>query len=515
MQPEMILTGLTFAIAIIALVISVSMLISLKRIRKQWELVVLFFLLFIYALGYGLELASDTIELKVAFNHLQYVGIPFISAGWAFLAHRYRNPGFSLKTKYIILLLLIPFVSFISVQLSYYTDYTLYYRDAFIDQANLLLGKEVPVLVFVKGPLYYLGASYNMAMILYATFIYFRTFKKTAGVHKHQALFLTICSLIAGIAPVLTFTSNQTSGIDLAIYIVAGLSYIVLYALLRFEFLYLAPAAYRQAFHTASESMYLFDDKMELISWNNAVAEDEVTSVKVQYHMRSEELFQNTQIIEAIKEGAPYSLNDNNKHYVIETIPVISRKGHKDGYIVKFNDMTNYIERIEKLDYQASHDELTDIYNRRAFIEMGTEYIKASGIDKTDFALMMIDLDDFKQINDNYGHPFGDEVLKGVTKAIRESIDAEDILSRYGGEEFVVVAKNANADKAAEIAENIRSRVAALKFRFKDEEITTNVSIGVCLSYHDNPLDIYEYIKNADDALYVSKRKGKNKVTIV
>ena len=515
MRSEMILTGLTLAVAVIALLISVVTTISLKRLRFQWELPVLFFLQFIYAFGYGMELASETIELKIAFNHVQYVGIPFISAGWAFLAHRYRNPDFKLKKRFMALLLLIPSITFLSVQLSYYTDYNLYYQDAFIDYSYRFLGNELPVLVFVKGPLYYVAASFNMAMILYATYVYFRTYQKTSGVHKDQAMFLIAISLVAGVAPVLTFTSNQTSGIDLAIYIVAILGYVVLYSLLKYEFLYLTPSAYQQAFETASESIYLFDDKLELISWNKAVTEDELSKETVQYHMKSDALFQNSEIIEAIKEGVPYSLNVNDKHYVVETIPVLSKKGHKDGYIVKFNDMTSYVERIEKLDYQASHDELTDIYNRRLFLEAGTELIKTAGIDRTDFAVMMIDLDDFKQINDTYGHPFGDEVLKGVAKAIEASVGPDDIVARYGGEEFIIIAKNANKVAAEAIAEKIRSNVARLKFRTHDDEVETKVSIGVCLSYHDNPLSIDEYIKNADDALYVSKRKGKNKVTIV
>ena len=128
---------------------------------------------------------------------------------------------------------------------------------------------------------------------------------------------------------------------------------------------------------------------------------------------------------------------------------------------------------------------------------------------------MMIDLDDFKNINDTYGHPFGDEVLKGVVKAIRESLEPNDILCRYGGEEFIAIAKNISHEQAAVVAEKIRSRIEKKVFKINDEVVSTKVSIGACLSYHDNPLTIEEYIKNADDALYVSKRKGKNKVTIV
>ena len=511
----MLLTGITFAMATITFTISALMAVSLTRIRYKWELPTLYFLLSVYIFGYGMELVSETIEFKMAFNHFQYFGIPFISSGWAFLAHRYRNPDLKLKKGIVFLLLLIPLTVFVSVQLFYYTDCTLYYTEAFIDGSYRLFGNEFPVLILGKGPLYYLGTSYNMVMILYATYVYYKTFTKTTGAQKHQTFLLTICSLLSMIIPMLSFISNQTMGIDLAVYIITILGYVILYSLLKYEFLYLTPSAHQQAFETASEKMYLFDDKLELISWNKAVKEDNIYKEIVQYRMKGEDFFQNEEIIDSIKEGVPYSLNVNDKHYVIETIPVVSKKGKKDGYIVKFNDMTSYIERIEKLDYQASHDELTDIYNRRAFLEIGAEFINKAGAERIDFSVMMIDLDDFKNINDTYGHPFGDEVLKGVVKAIRESLEPNDILCRYGGEEFIAIAKNISHEQAAVVAEKIRSRIEKKVFKINDEVVSTKVSIGACLSYHDNPLTIEEYIKNADDALYVSKRKGKNKVTIV
>jgi diguanylate cyclase (GGDEF)-like protein len=326
---------------------------------------------------------------------------------------------------------------------------------------------------------------------------------------------LTISCFVAGIVPVMMFTTTETSGIDVALYIVALLGYFVYYSMVKYEFFYLKPAAFNQAFETASEKMYLFDDKLELISWNKSVTEDKLTTGKVEYHIKADALFNNIEIINAIEESNPYSLNEKDKHYVIETIPVLSKRGNKDGFIVKFNDMTSYIERIEKLDYEASHDELTDIINRRAFLEAASEHIKESGTTKSDFAVMMIDLDDFKQINDNFGHPNGDEVLIGVAKSIQNAINKGDLVARYGGEEFVVMVKNADNTAATEIAEKIRIAVSELEFDFQDQKVKIQVSIGVCLSYHENPLDVYEYIKNADEALYVSKRKGKNKVTVV
>lgn len=515
MQYEVIFLGLTFAVAVIALVISVGTFLSLNKLRGHWELAVMFLLQFVYAFAYALELVSETIELKILFNHVQYLAIPLISVGWLFLANRFRNPEFKANIRLIALFLVIPILTILSVQISYYTPFDLYYSYSLIDTTYTFFGRSLPVLVFGKGPLYYLAASYNMAMIFLAAYIYYRTYRTTSGVHKQQALFLMICSVIAASAPVMTFFSGETSGIDTAIYIVAILSYIIYYSMLKYEYLYLKPSAYLAAFETASESIYLFDDKLELISWNNAVTNDGISGTKLQYHMRIDDLFENSEIIDAVRDGLPYGFNAKGKHYVIETIAITTTKGKKNGYIVKFNDMTSYIERIERLDYQASHDELTDILNRRAFLEGACEHIQNATIAKSDFAVMMIDLDDFKHVNDTYGHPSGDIVLKSVAEAICGAVGEGDLVGRYGGEEFVVLVKQSDAKRTAEIAERIRTNVMKLKFAFNGAEIGIQVSIGVALSYHDHPLDILEYIKNADDALYVSKRKGKNKATIV
>ncbi len=152
-------------------------------------------------------------------------------------------------------------------------------------------------------------------------------------------------------------------------------------------------------------------------------------------------------------------------------------------------------------------DQLTDVYNRRHFLEVLDNEINHLKKYKQNFHVMMIDLDEFKRINDSHGHLFGDEVLRKVSHQILKSVRDYDIVARYGGEEFCVIVSHLNPEDSLVIAERIRLQVENLVLR---NNMKITVSIGVT-TYCDN--DTAESIVHrADKNLYVAKSQGKNKV---
>ena len=165
-------------------------------------------------------------------------------------------------------------------------------------------------------------------------------------------------------------------------------------------------------------------------------------------------------------------------------------------------------------------DPLTGLYNRRVLefrIEEELEKIaSARGGRKTDplyeLSLLMIDIDNFKSINDKFGHQFGDDVLKNVGFAIKENTRKDDTVARYGGEEFCVVLAHTNKEEASQIAEKIRLSVASRKFNYVNQVATFTVSIGVAGAREDNLSASRALIRAADEALYEAKKTGKNKV---
>lgn len=155
-------------------------------------------------------------------------------------------------------------------------------------------------------------------------------------------------------------------------------------------------------------------------------------------------------------------------------------------------------------------DPLTGLYNRRvleASIEKGLEKNSENGV-----SILMIDIDNFKSINDQYGHQFGDDVLKNISFAVKEELRKQDVGCRYGGEEFCVVLPDTRKDHAVQIAERIRSKVENHKFSYVNQMAHFTVSIGVASSQADQLMASRSLIRAADQALYEAKHKGKNRV---
>ncbi|MEJ2142752.1 MAG: diguanylate cyclase [Gammaproteobacteria bacterium] len=161
----------------------------------------------------------------------------------------------------------------------------------------------------------------------------------------------------------------------------------------------------------------------------------------------------------------------------------------------------------EKLRRLASTDELTGLFNRRHINELLAEEIKRASRYNNAISLLVIDIDDFKIINDTHGHDAGDQVLRAFSKLLLDVNRDTDKVGRWGGEEFVVVLPHASTDKALTLAERVRSKVEADGFQPVD---CFTVSIGVTTYKQGDTAE--SLIKRADTALYAAKNNGKNRV---
>ncbi|WP_242482130.1 GGDEF domain-containing protein [Thiocystis violacea] len=165
----------------------------------------------------------------------------------------------------------------------------------------------------------------------------------------------------------------------------------------------------------------------------------------------------------------------------------------------------------ETLRDSSLRDAMTDLNNRR-FLEQYVDTLIASARRRNSpLALLMIDLDYFKMVNDSYGHDVGDSVLKGLADVLKQSVRTSDILVRFGGEEFLIVLQEADGDNAVMVAEKIRARVADFKFHIAGGMLQKTVSIGVAV-FPDDSETFWQTLKYADVALYRAKDDGRNRV---
>ncbi len=166
----------------------------------------------------------------------------------------------------------------------------------------------------------------------------------------------------------------------------------------------------------------------------------------------------------------------------------------------------------ENLRYQSIRDALTGLYNRRYLEDALLKQKHQSERSKTSFAILMLDLDHFKKINDTFGHDAGDTALKEVGEILQNEIRAGDVASRYGGEEFVLMLHDIDLGNAEKRADNIRTSISKLQLKYGAQEIIPiTISIGIAM-YPQDSTEVASLIEIADQALYTAKKNGRNRI---
>ncbi len=171
-------------------------------------------------------------------------------------------------------------------------------------------------------------------------------------------------------------------------------------------------------------------------------------------------------------------------------------------------EMTRLNQRLQELagelEYRATHDPLTSVLNRAAIIDRVNHHFT-----RNDLALIVLDIDHFKRINDSFGHPVGDKVILGVVRCLKAVVPATAHIGRVGGEEFTVLLPQYDGDGAAQVAEDMRAAIEAHAFALPDASRIT-ASFGVSWRAQGGSFD--DAYGLADEALYAAKRSGRNRV---
>jgi diguanylate cyclase (GGDEF)-like protein len=165
----------------------------------------------------------------------------------------------------------------------------------------------------------------------------------------------------------------------------------------------------------------------------------------------------------------------------------------------------------KKIRDSAFHDGLTDIFNKRYFFETLNT---VANLTEQNYCIAIVDFDNFKRINDTYGHPMGDEVLKTISKVMQKATRANDIVARYGGDEIIMFIQNfTDREKVYHRIEALRKEIEQTAITYDKDTISITVSIGVYIK-QDEYMTLNDVIKKADEIMYLSKHSGKNRVTI-
>lgn len=213
------------------------------------------------------------------------------------------------------------------------------------------------------------------------------------------------------------------------------------------------------------------------------------------------------------KKKADQAHTDN---LAAEREKVQERLAHNRRDYQDFNRQSHeMLQEIETLRAISLRDPLTDIYNRRAYDNQVVKTLGAykSGALKT-CSLVVFDIDHFREFNNTYGHLAGDRVLSYVAKLTRETLRSDDLIFRYGGDEFVLLVPNASLQTAMGVAEKLRRTITSVEFKlFKSSDVTVKVTVSMGVSEIKEDDDPSSFFARADQAMYKSKNAGRNRVS--
>jgi diguanylate cyclase (GGDEF)-like protein len=212
-------------------------------------------------------------------------------------------------------------------------------------------------------------------------------------------------------------------------------------------------------------------------------------------------------VIQAIREGAYDFITKPFQSHIVKA--VIDRAFERIRLKHQLDEVTN------KLQMLAITDELTSLHNVRYFNErLSIEFERARRYN-TPLSCIMVDVDYFKEINDEYGHITGDDVLRKIAQIIKQTVRTSDLTARYGGDEFALLLPQTDLEKSRLLAERIKQSVHEYNFSDASREMPNiSISLGVCTFPHHNIKQKKDLVKLADEALYAAKQEDRNRVEV-
>lgn len=464
-----------------------------------------------YILGYAMELNSDSMPQIVFWNHVEYLGIPFVSALWLTVGLMYTG-HFTRYTKLLSAAIYgIPFVTMFARFTNSF--YHLYFASVgFVNQYGRLF------LVKKPGPWMYVQMIHSMLMIFitFGLFIWdsFKSEKKETG----KICLLIGASIFAVSGLLLSLIKPFGFTIDYMALCLPVTCVIIILSIAQYDFLETKSIARSKVFETSRNAILLINRRNRIIDYNHSAAcFFEKVNIKIADRHLSSLCGQAPDLLEKLQRTetsvVKLGVGTEESYYEVSTKGIVYH-GILHGWIKTIHDITETYKLNEDLKRQAMMDELSGLNNRRAFMQTGQEWMIKSGENGRPVHLLMMDLDHFKDVNDRYGHPMGDQVIHNFGTILKKYFRTDSLVARLGGEEFAVLLPGFSDPEIEKKVHTFREKAAAYTYVFQGREFHVTVSIGVAKKNHSaQTLD--SLMRMADKALYQSKDHGRNCVTMV
>lgn len=467
----------------------------------------------IYCFASALGLVSTTIDQIKFWTTIQYVGMPFSPPlGLMFIMYYL---GIKVTKKKCIALLIIPFVTLIMVATN--NLHHLHYR---VIQIDPILG--APYVYQEIGIWYMIHGVFIFTCMFVAFLLLISRWKETAKPYRPQLIALMCGQLVPMVTAFLYLIGATPPGIDPVPIILWLSSLLYLWSISSSRLFTIMPIAKDTIFNSINDGAIVLDESHRLIEFNQACKRMFPQLDKSMLGLHFDKVW-----LELSGEIFPFKLentvtnsqelqlatNNSMRTYQIRSTPLEQAKNRK-GLLLIFTDITE-IKRLQvKLEHQAYYDELTQIYNRRAFLYQGEQDFNAAKKVSLPFTIILMDIDYFKKVNDTYGHHVGDQLLIHVVKVCQTQLKEGQFFARYGGEEFVLALKGYTASDGEALGNLLRRTLENQPLITTEEVISVTLSFGVAEAMKEVEETLSQLLNKADKALYSAKQEGRNRVHV-
>lgn len=469
-------------------------------VKKSFYLIFLSISNLFFVFGTLLEITAPTLGAAFYGVRVQYMGAPFIlPLTYLFFRDFYGKKR--LTPMGHALLFIIPVLSMLALQA--FPLVRLQYGDIWYVTNGQIVNVQ-----HTNGIAYHLGTTLNYTCIILSLRLILGQVIRGGRRQRRQSLIL-LAGWVAPVAANISYVflgGNQ--GFDLTPIAYVTSMAVFLYSALANNLLDVLPLARAQVIDELEDAFIVCDDDLNFLDANLSARQlfPELSTLTPGESMKMVRGFKSEGELQIWVEG-------EEQHYKITTNPIL-RDTKDSGVCIVFRNITVETKLLENLHRQATMDALTGLYNRGTFFDLAKETLKLGKAKMLDHALLLIDLDYFKRVNDTYGHPCGDTVLKAIADTAKNHFRKDDVVGRYGGEEFAVLLPDLSHLQAVEAAEQLRKAIEDMSIFCQEHSIRVTISIGVAHYPAGGSQTLEALLTQADEALYRSKSRGRNRTSL-
>jgi len=463
------------------------------------------------------ELASPTLTQKLFFARLQFIAIALLPVAWLNVAIIYTVKH--VNWMHWSLILLIPVVSNLILWLAPLPN-IFWGSPRLVSQGQVFSAVDYDYGFWFT----YILMPYTYAVLLVALTIMAKALGGAHRVYRNQILMLilgTLLPAVVNIFYILGISPIPYVNMSTAVLSITGV--LVGWALFRYKFLDLTPIARDMVIENMSDGLLVLDTYARIVDFNTAAmrmlgSTGNLMGKPVVELLHEEIGAKITSLLSSDESRSQVELaRKNNRAFDIKVQKLYGIPGYENGSIVTFHDVTEREDLYHQVKELATRDSLTGVYNRGAFLELGTNlYASSSMENRIPLSAIMFDIDHFKIINDTYGHNAGDTTLTLVSKTCIRLVRDHDIVGRLGGDEFALLLPQTNLESALAVAHTIHTTIHDQVVLAAGHTFQINISVGVATTMMDGVNDaahnLAKLLSHADTALYQAKNQGRGRV---